>query len=283
METAPASGSKWREPFAYFDRASSSWRTSRRSLLEGSGESCTTWPKQGTWDLGAAYELPTSERLTAASGSSSSRGLPTPTSRDWKGRNQRDDDSCLPGAVGKLLPTPGANDSTGAEKETREARQERKTGGPSLRDLPKLLPTPVVTDSFGSRRSTARTEEWKSNPGTTLTDAIWETQGRTTDTTGKLLPTPAARDGENSSEQGFRHYAGQGDNPTLLGAARRATGELRHSEDPSSGAPTSPPSGDGKPSSDELHPGQLTIEDALIPASQSGCSDSLTDGLRSMA
>lgn len=25
--------------------------------------------------------------------------LPTPTSRDWKGRNQRDDDSCLPGAV----------------------------------------------------------------------------------------------------------------------------------------------------------------------------------------
>ena len=25
--------------------------------------------------------------------------LPTPTSRDWKGRNQRNDETCLPGAV----------------------------------------------------------------------------------------------------------------------------------------------------------------------------------------
>ncbi len=31
--------------------------------------------------------------------------LPTPTSRDHKGRNQRDDSTCLPGAV-QLLPTP---------------------------------------------------------------------------------------------------------------------------------------------------------------------------------
>lgn len=59
-----------------------------------------------------------------------------------------------------------------------------ETGSSSLR----LLPTPVVTDSYGSRRSTARTDEWVSNPGTSLTDAIWETQGRTTDTLGKTLP-----------------------------------------------------------------------------------------------
>jgi hypothetical protein len=32
-------------------------------------------------------------------------GLPTPTSRDWKGHNQRADDTCLTGA---LLPTPRA-------------------------------------------------------------------------------------------------------------------------------------------------------------------------------
>lgn len=31
--------------------------------------------------------------------------MPTPTSRDWKGRNQRDDDTCLPGAVTKLPST----------------------------------------------------------------------------------------------------------------------------------------------------------------------------------
>lgn len=91
----------------------------------------------------------------------------------------------------------------------------------------KLLPTPVVTDSFGSRRSTARTEDWESHPGTTLTDAIWEVQGRETDTRGQLLPTPKAADGENASEQGPRHYIEGSDNPTLLGAARRVTGEMK--------------------------------------------------------
>jgi hypothetical protein len=140
-----------------------------------------------------------------------------------------------------LLPTPGASDATGAEGETRDARRAAgKTGGPSLRDLPKLLPTPdtgesltghgrrggkagngsqsgqdlertveemkllptpVVTDSFGSRRSTAQTEEWASHPGTTLTDAIWETQGRTEDTQGKLLPTPTSRDHKGRNQR----------------------------------------------------------------------------------
>lgn len=38
-----------------------------------------------------------------------SRLLPTPTARDWKGRNQRDDATCLPGAVDRLLPTPTAS------------------------------------------------------------------------------------------------------------------------------------------------------------------------------
>lgn len=150
-----------------------------------------------------------------------------------------------------LLPTPGANDSTGAEDETRKARQDDgRTGGPSLRDLPhllptpaardgkganpnerdggldlpgatKLLPTPVVTDSFGGRRSTARTADWTSNPGTSLTDALWETEGRDTDTNGKalpvrpddgqipLLPTPTGEDGERG-----RNGAG----PDRLGA-----------------------------------------------------------------
>jgi hypothetical protein len=141
--------------------------------------------------------------------------------------------------AGALLPTPSANDHTGSELETRQARQEDgNTGGPSLRDLPKLLPTPnanegraakdfdpdsysksgrslptlaraagedkllptpVVTDSYGSRRSTARTDEWTSNEGTSLTDAIWETQGRETDTKGNLLPTPSARDRKGKS------------------------------------------------------------------------------------
>lgn len=41
-----------------------------------------------------------------------------------------------------LLPTPGANDMTGGEGETRRSRQEQGTGGPALRDINHLLPTP---------------------------------------------------------------------------------------------------------------------------------------------
>lgn len=61
---------------------------------------------------GDAFELPTSAPLTGGNGYSS------------------------------LLPTPGANDMTGGEGATREARQEHGTGGPASRDIGHLLPTP---------------------------------------------------------------------------------------------------------------------------------------------
>jgi DNA (cytosine-5)-methyltransferase 1 len=60
--------------------------------------------------------------------------LPTPTSRDWKGQNQRRDASCLPGAVA-LLPTPAVNDM--GEGKTTEwwdewaPRQKSSTGAPA--------------------------------------------------------------------------------------------------------------------------------------------------------
>jgi hypothetical protein len=109
--TGPASGTRTREPFAYYDPATSSWKTCQGSLLEGSGESCTTWPKQGTWEHGFAYELPTSAHPIYANASSSSPET-TP-----------------------LLPTPGANDSTGGDHET------TRDGGPGLRGIRHLLPT----------------------------------------------------------------------------------------------------------------------------------------------
>jgi DNA (cytosine-5)-methyltransferase 1 len=37
--------------------------------------------------------------------------MPTPTARDWKGENQRRDETCPPGAVRALLPTPTAQDA----------------------------------------------------------------------------------------------------------------------------------------------------------------------------
>lgn len=61
--------------------------------------------------------------------------LPTPTRRDYKGRNQRNDATCLPGA---LLPTPRATDGT--------------KGGPNQRgssgDL--MLPSAVQAERFGA-------------------------------------------------------------------------------------------------------------------------------------
>lgn len=163
-------GSRMPTPFAFFDRDSSSWRTCQGSLLEDSGEFCTTWPKQGTWDTGFAYEQPTWAPLTGASESSSL--LPTPSAYESTPTNEYVEEVqahlgdpfkrlYLPGRkwhsqrtlsrmVPALLPTPGANDHTGAEGETRDARREAgATGGPSLRDLPKMLPTPTGRDHKG--------------------------------------------------------------------------------------------------------------------------------------
>jgi len=70
--------------------------------------------------------------------------LPTPTSRDHKGRNQRDDDTCLPGA---LIPTPNAQDGNGG-KAPRGGRATHDTGTKRqvpLTDLPDLLPTEQTT------------------------------------------------------------------------------------------------------------------------------------------
>ena len=100
-----ASGPRWQLPFAYFDRVSLCWRTSAPSLFGDSIESPPIWPASGmTWH-GRAFALPTwAPPIDAADGSL----LPTPTGRDHKGRNQRDDTTCLPGVASALLPTPTA-------------------------------------------------------------------------------------------------------------------------------------------------------------------------------
>jgi hypothetical protein len=83
------SGLTSHEPFGFFDPNTFYLRTSHRSLDLGgtvevtdcgighpSRESLKTWPKQGTWDLGAVSGLPTPAHRTDANGSSF---LPTPT------------------------------------------------------------------------------------------------------------------------------------------------------------------------------------------------------------
>ena len=274
-------GMSSRVSFAFFDRGLCVWRTSQVSLLPDSELSWPIWPRQGMTVGGVAFELPMLVPRIGGSGCS-------------------------------LLPTPGANDSTGAEGETRLLRRVgSRTGGPALRDLPRLLPTPVVTDSYGSRRSTARTEDWVSHPGTSLTDALWEVQGRLTDTQGNLLPTPTTQDAHNNagaSQQDRNSEAlnvvaakllptpvANPGNPGAGGELRAAIahGEGRRNETgtdsfgrpnrgrPPTGVSTPTPSTGGSVSSDGQLPGQLTIEDVLSPASLSGCSGSPTDGCRS--
>ena len=72
--------------FAYYVRASRSWRTSQDSIAEDLATFSGTWPRSGMTRNGIAYALPTLVPRTAVSGCSL---WPTPTARDYKdvGRN----------------------------------------------------------------------------------------------------------------------------------------------------------------------------------------------------
>lgn len=134
------------EPFAIFDRDSCSWRTSRQSLpLENLPALPVTWPRSGTWDLSAAYELPTSEPRTGGSGSSSSPALlGTPRCSDGMKhplrRNVVNARGRLEDQV-SLLSTPRASDG-----EKGGPNQRGSSGDLMLPSAVMLLPTPITSD-----------------------------------------------------------------------------------------------------------------------------------------
>lgn len=72
--SAAVCGLSSRASLAFFDRASSSWRTSQLSCLGGWTSFSETFPKRGMMRSGSISALPTSEPRTGESGSSSSRG-----------------------------------------------------------------------------------------------------------------------------------------------------------------------------------------------------------------
>jgi hypothetical protein len=174
------SGPRWQAPFAHYDRGSCSWRTSEPSLFGESIESQPIWPTSGMWDLGRVYELPTSALLTAVNGGSL---LPTPQARDHKGRNQRDDETCLPGAVDRLLPTPVASDSEGSRRATARTDEWTSHEGTTLADAVRLLPTPAAWDGDRGPDYARQRDRQEMGPGgddlvTTLA-RLW--RGETTD------------------------------------------------------------------------------------------------------
>lgn len=77
--------------------------------------------------------------------------LPTTTTRDVKGRNQRDDATCLTGA---LLPTPRATDGTKGGP-----NQRGSSGDLMLPSAVQLLPTPVTND-MGEGKTVEAWDEW---------------------------------------------------------------------------------------------------------------------------
>ena len=73
------------KPIAQWNPARSAWETDEVSLCGHSDVFSETWPSSGMTRAGRAYALPTWERRTDGSASSSSPGtLPTPTSTDHK-------------------------------------------------------------------------------------------------------------------------------------------------------------------------------------------------------
>lgn len=85
MASAAAYGAKSPVLLANYDRATSSWKTSQRCLVEGWAEFSETWPRSGMTRNGIAYQLPTLAHLTDETGCGL---LPTPRrsgqSRSWK-------------------------------------------------------------------------------------------------------------------------------------------------------------------------------------------------------
>ena len=75
------SGLKCSESFACYDRSTSSWRTSQRSLFEGWEPFSAPWPRSGMMRNGKCYLRQTAVRRIDAS---EYLLLPTPNARDYR-------------------------------------------------------------------------------------------------------------------------------------------------------------------------------------------------------
>lgn len=260
--------------FAFYDPDGSCWRTWPDISLWGSLPYLGTWPKRGSTRNGSAFERPTLERPTAASGSSSL--LPTPdasvaqdgeTPTTWLERRERVKAKGINGngmgmpltiAV-QLLPTPTVGDSKSAANRTsgRSNPESQHHDGLTLTDAARLLPTPTANMANG-------VGEWgEGSPNLQTSVALLPTPANRCHGLGandlpavvQLLPTPQARDGDHTRGADPERYKGtksqHGRRSNLDDAvAATVTGGL-----------SSRPSDAGKLSSDDQHPTLWTIED----------------------
>jgi hypothetical protein len=186
----PACGHTWRELWATFDPASSSWRTLQPSLLADSAELSPTWPRSGMTAAGRCWALPMLGRRTSAT--DSGLWVPTPIRNDAEKRGDFDPMRSW-GLAGfaKLFPTPTASGFDVQDVPLLLARREackekNKNGngfGLTLNQWVKVQNWPTPTSSLGTKGG--RVTPRKSREGGTLIEAV----------SARAWPTPTRHDG----------------------------------------------------------------------------------------
>lgn len=126
------------ESYLTWHPPSSSWRTSRGSLLMEQDESPADFPRSGSMRSGICSPQPQSERPTSGSGSSWSRGdhrWPTPAATDYKGSSQigQRRGQLSEAILRATWPTPTAGDSKSSG--SRNAPGSKANAGVSLTDM----------------------------------------------------------------------------------------------------------------------------------------------------
>lgn len=180
-------------PFARWDRASSSWRTSEGTCLWDLEMSLPTLPTWGCLRAGELSKHPMSERHIGGPGCSSSRGLPSQRATDANGAGLHGDGGMdLRTAVAFMLPTPTSRDHKGSDLPSRE-------GAPSL---PQLLATPSVMD-MGSSYEPEEWLEWRKEKKAKHRNGNGHGESLTQQLIGVSTPTQS-QDGAESSV-GPRH------------------------------------------------------------------------------
>jgi len=111
-EPAPVYGQRCSESFAMYDPATSLWRTSQLSLVEGLDEFLETWPRAGTTRTGIAYQHEALVPLTGGTGCSlwpTPNAMPGTNDLNWEATDGRMKPNKLGWAV-RAWPTPTSRD-----------------------------------------------------------------------------------------------------------------------------------------------------------------------------
>lgn len=181
-ESAPVFGLKCIGLFARYDRGSWLQRTSQPSLFEDSIPFSGRWPKSGMMLNGHVFELQTWEHRT---GESVSGLLPTPTANNHTGAGLHGTGGPNLQTAVSLWPTPTADSAS-----NRNGRYAQ--GGLPLTAAVKLWPTPRASENDQGRKADGMKEglsSWKAQGrGATLTTAV-----------RRIYPTPTANDAKNAT------------------------------------------------------------------------------------